>query len=73
MIKKCPYCRKQPVSFKSSTDVNGYTVQVHIIECDNYEDDSVLPFVEHRLSVYSKDEQEAINRWNDVVPEVTLQ
>ena len=41
-------------------------MKAYIVECDNVEDESALPFIEHRLSVHGGTKEEAIQRWNEV-------
>ncbi len=69
-IKACPYCTSQPVAFKTSVSANGCSFPAYIIECDNTDDESKLPFIEHRLSVYGANREEALKRWNEVVPDI---
>ena len=66
-LKKCPYCNSIPAKFSANVVASGCTFNAYIIECDNDEGDSVLPFIEHRLSVYGVDERQATERWNKAI------
>jgi hypothetical protein len=66
-LKVCPFCKKLPVKFSSTVVHVGCEFSAFIVECDNEDDSSVLPFIEHRLSVYGVDENQATERWNETV------
>lgn len=66
-IKNCPYCKNPPVKFKTIVSSKGCDFEAVIIECSNDDDESILPFMEHRVSIYAKDDNQAIERWNEAV------
>ena len=66
-IKKCPYCKSDPSKFSANVVASGCEFKAVVIECDNDDDDSTLPFIEHRLSVYGVDDKQAIERWNEAI------
>jgi len=61
----CKVCDRSPSSYSCGSQYRGCSVTIWAVECDHSEEDEPLPFMEHRLTVYGKDRQEAESRWNE--------
>ena len=66
-LKEYPYCESLPVLFQANVAHKGCTLKLSVVECDNDDDCSALPFIEHSLCVYGVDDKQAIERWNKAV------
>ena len=62
----CRICGRSPASYSCGSQYKGCNITVWAVECDHSEEDEPFPFVEHRLTVYGTDRQEAESRWNDI-------
>lgn len=65
----CPFCKKEPFfSGRPWTVVHkGTDLSLYVIECDNEDGESIVPFMEHNVCVYGATKEEAINRWNEAM------
>jgi len=66
-LKPCVLCRTQPATFPTNINFKGCLVNVWVTECDQTEDPDYLPFVEHNITIYGKDEKQAGFRWNQLM------
>jgi hypothetical protein len=65
-INNCKICGKNPIMLGTHVQkVKGCSVFLWIVECDG-DTDEEPGYLEHRLSVYGKDKEEAIKRWNEI-------
>lgn len=65
-LKACLICGNTPVSYETHVEVKGCLVKVWVIECDHFDEEEPLPWVDHRLTVYGASKKEAEARWDSL-------
>jgi hypothetical protein len=63
-VNNCPVCKNKPTSYRTRLYAKGCDIFCWCVECICEEEEEPSPWIEHRISVYGKDEEEAIHRWN---------
>lgn len=64
-LSNCIVCGGTPTSMKTHLHTTGCILSCWIIECVKEADDiAPLPWCEHRVTIYGKDQEEAEERWN---------
>ena len=64
-ILPCKICGNAPILSLCNMIFKGCTVQLWCVECDNNHYSNKKEFVEHKISVYGSNEEEAVSRWNN--------
>ena len=62
----CKICGSKGVSYACNLYHKGTTLRCWCVECSADPEYSSVPYMEHKMAVFGKDQEEAEKRWNEV-------
>lgn len=66
-LNLCKICGSKPNLYETTLAHKGCFLKAHYVECDHDDEtDELFPFLEHRMTVYGSNVEEAEKRWNEV-------